>query len=179
MAMMRRVHRFLCILLVAATSAGTVSPVRACGCATPHQHSRAIPRGVASTQKANPAPVMAKSCCHGGSDTSSSCCNSISGNTAACSCGDHTRAVPPTSSTPLESQESTCECAWCDCGTEHTPPVAPAPKPSSTTAGEPITLGSPEPFVLLPLFTNPSRLSDSTSVSPPSDLVITLSRLTC
>ena len=170
-----RVRSFVCLLLAVSTAIGGVAPARACACAEPAKTPSTPVRERAVTPQS-----AAKACCQPNAKKRSCCAPTSARNAAKASCCD---GVPlgqtgkaPTASTPTDS--TGCHCLRCDCDTPNVPPT-PAPTPTVPDLGDHLA-GVPVLPVLIPgapaVVSRPAR---STPASPPTDLVISLSRLTC
>ncbi len=169
-----RVRPFVCLLLAVSTVIGVVAPVRACACVAPAKPPSAL------HQERTTAP---KSCCQPGAKKRSCCSPASTSSAKVPCCGDKAPAGKPGKSSPAPTPADSpgCHCLWCDC---ETPAVPPAPATPVTAPVSPDLDGlaafSPVPVVLIaepP--TAASRTVRLISASPPTNLVISLSRLTC
>lgn len=174
-----RVRSFVCLLLAVSTVIGAVAPAHACACAAPAK----TPPAPQQEQVATPTPA-AKSCCQPGAKKRS-CCSppSTSSPKVAC-CGDK---APPASKpgkpspAPIPADSPGCHCLRCECETQGVPPTPAAPITAPVTPDlDGLAAVSPIPVVLI---TEPPTATSGAvrliSSNPPTNLVISLSRLTC
>lgn len=179
MPILWRVRSFVCLLLTVSTVIGAVAPAHACACATPAKTPSApLPERVAI-----PAPA-AKSCCQPGAKKRS-CCSPASTSSAKVSCCDD--QAPPagkpgkSSPAPTPADAPGCHCLRCDCETQSVPPAPAVPVTAPVTPD----LDGPDSFSPIPvvLMAEPPTATSLAvrliSSIPPTDLVISLSRLTC
>lgn len=141
----------LCLLLAVATALGGAAPVRACGCP------------VAARVKAEPPrhKAPARSCCKTEAKPGTCCA------TTAC-CTAHAPSAPVDG--PV---------LGCTCDRPAAPSAPPAPGiPSAPDADEGAT-ASPVPPLALELPADRLTAARPAGALPPTDLVISLSRLTC
>ncbi len=180
MRTLRGLQPFFCVLLAVSTAIGTLPAVgRACGCSLPSATRSTNARlatqqtcsTVAPTQSCCPASEPG-SCCSSSGSPKKACCAKDRGKPREANgprpwpCGTHSSKPEPTG----------CPCAVCECDR----PVEPsAPVPASTASKSLILAASPPPPVLLTTTPVPRTLAGSQCVPPPTDLVISLSRLTC
>lgn len=171
----RGVQPFLSFILVVATTIGFVLPTQACHCATPTRinSSSSTDSPTAPQVSAAPAP---KPCCN------RPCCK-VNRHAESPGCCCEVQPAPP------ETQESTskqvgvsgraCEAAGCDCGLPEIPPTPPTP---STTISDATDFAHVESFFPPEFLPTPAATSQTVIgpvPRPPSNLIISLARLTC
>lgn len=179
MTVARRVRPFVCLLLAVSTAIGAAVPARACACVAPATTSSA-PTG---ERAKHPIPA-AKSCCQPTASKRSCCGPTSNGGTSKASCcGGKAPAERPEKSpaAPTSTDTTGCHCLRCDCDTASAPPAPTTPAPaSSVTDLDEHAAVSPVPPDFVPgTPAAASRAVRSLPVAPPTDLVISLSRLTC
>lgn len=159
---MRRVHpvrTFVCVLLAVSTVIGT-TPVLARGCGCPR-----TTKPVAHAPQATPAP---KACCQ---TAEPGCCSAKS------CCADRSKPTVPQG----DPGTTGCPCARCDCDhPNRMPPAAPSPTGPQLSDQTTAATVHPAPFeVLSSIAGNGVTFAAQHNSHPPTNLVITLSRLTC
>jgi hypothetical protein len=169
MRSVRRVRPVICVLLVVSTMIGAAVPARACGCTASARptHSQPAPQAAAT-----PAP---KSCCKAGG-AKKSCCNR-SGSTAKASCCEQPH--PATASDSAPPVAPGCDCLHCDCRSSEAPPATPAPAPVTPDVGDLLSQTAAFAPVFVPALAAGLPPACPPPIPPPTDLVISLSRLTC
>ncbi len=175
MAILWRNRSVVCLLLAVSTAIGGIAPARACDCATPAK-TPSIP----VKERAAPPQHAIKSCCEPNAKKRACCPSASTGGTAKASCCDN--KVPcerPGTPSPTPTDSAGCHCVRCDCDPPGAPPAPAAPAPAISDLDE-HAVASLVPPVLIPgpplVSWRPAQLVPA---SPPADLVISLSRLTC
>jgi hypothetical protein len=175
-----RVRPFVCLLLAVSTVIGAVAPVRACACLPPPRTpapSPETPNEPAVTSVSAPTPCCNLPCCaaNRGARTAGCCCEAPAPSGEA----RPDTPKPDREGGPAGSPKSSSPCD-CDRGDGSSAPAAPAaPATPASDPGDYATV-SPVPTVLLaepP--TAASRVVRLIPAGPPTNLVISLSRLTC
>lgn len=162
-------------LLVVSTTIGVVTPITACVCTPVPKPNLARPTQTPTTPQVSAAPAS-KPCCN------RPCCKA---NRHAESPGCCCEAPPaqPENQKPTSKQgggnDQDCGAAGCDCGVPEIPPTPSAPIPAASDTTDFADVGSPVPPVLLPTPSTASRTVSGSIPHTPTDLVISLSRLTC
>lgn len=178
MAIVWRVRSLVCVLLAVSTAIGGIAPVRACACGTIAK----VPATPTKTNQQAAATPAAKLCCQPGAKKRSCCSPPSAGGTAAKSscCGDAAPADRTGTSAAASSQPDApgCHCLKCECDAPDA--LAPAaPAPGAPDLDEYATV-SPVPNVPSSGPPTPApRAVRAAPVIPPTDLTISLSRLTC
>ncbi len=180
MAILWRVRSLVCLLLAVSTAIGGIAPARACGCGSPAKTPSAAPIG--AHQLAAVALPTAKSCCQPTAKKRSCCSPTAACGTAAkASCCGNTTPTDRIETSSADAQPADapgCHCLKCECDAPDAPAQA-APVPVAPDLDEYVT-ASPVPTGLIsepP--TAASRAVRSVTAIPPTDLTISLSRLTC
>ena len=159
-----RVRPYFSLLLAVSTAVGAVVPARACACATAAKPHSMPMKELAAT----PLPA-AKSCCLSNAAKRACCLRPTPGGTSKAACCE----AKATADAPG------CHCVRCDCDPADVPPSPVVPAPSApdfdghaTASPVPVALISEPP-------TAATRRLCLAPVTPPTDLTISLSRLTC
>ncbi len=169
------VRPVLCLLLVVSTMIGVAAPVRGCACSSTVRAESTTRVASPAVPQVSAAPAL-KPCC------TRSCCAAIRhAESPDCCC-----EAPPTQSVTQKSaskqsgsDNQDCGAAGCDCGVPEIPPTPPAPTNAASDATDFAHVGSPVPPSFLPTPSTASRTDFGSPHRTPTDLVISLSRLTC
>ena len=173
------VRSFVCLLLAVSTAIGAVAPARACACATPAKTpSLPVKERAAALQPA------AKPCCQPDAKKRACCPPApTAGTSKASCCGDKAPCGRPgkSSTAPTPADSPGRKCLRCDCDTPNVPPAPAAPVPAASVPDlDEHAAVSPVPPAFVPgTPTAVLRAARSVPVAPPTDLTISLSRLTC
>ncbi len=179
MPILWRTRPFVCLLLAISTATGTAAPLRACVCGTPAR-TKSVPAHAPLERAASAAPT-AKSCCPPVAGKRSCCEPSSNSGAAKASCCDDKAPTGRSEKAPAPTPADApgCHCLTCDCDTPVVPLAPAAPAPTAPDLDDHPT-ASPVPSGLVPgTPTAASRAARSVPSVPPTDLVISLARLTC
>ena len=179
MPILWRARPFVCLLLAISTAICTAAPLRACVCGTSAQ-TKSVPAHVPPERAASTTPT-AISCCPPVAGNRSCCGPTSNGGAAKASCCDDKALTGRSEKAPAPTPDDApgCQCLTCDCDTPVVPAAPVAPAPTAPDLDDHAT-ASPVPPGFVPRTpTVGSRAARSTPPVPPTDLVISLSRLTC
>ncbi len=168
MPILCRVRPFVCLLLAVSTAIGATVPTRACGC-TPAARNPAPPES--PTQPLTSSAPKPQPCCD-----RPCCAVNRTAATPGCCCEMPAQADEPR---PDQGDSPEARPARCDCDAPGLPPPPATPSP----AGPDLSDAGPASVVPPAFVAGPPtavlRAARSCPMTPPTDLTISLSRLTC
>lgn len=165
----------VCALLVVSTTIGMVTPITACVCSPIPKPNLATFTQTPKTPQVSAAPAS-QPCCN------RPCCKANRHAESPGCCCEAPPAQPDTqksTSKQVDGNNQDCGAAGCDCGVPEIPPTPPAPIPAASDAADFAQVRSPVPPLFLPTPSAASRTVPASVPRTPTDLIISLSRLTC